>query len=87
MRWREFLKCFDDEEREDVIEYIDEISGGSVPLVMMARKKFVLVHAGIRNFDPKKELDEYDTEDFITEPADLDKRYITRTEHSSLDMC
>ncbi|MFR5028123.1 MAG: hypothetical protein ACLTDF_04530 [Coprococcus sp.] len=43
--------------------------------VMMARKKFVLVHAGIRNFDPKKELDEYDTEDFITEPADLDKTY------------
>jgi len=35
----------------------------------------VLVHAGIRNFDPKKELDEYDTEDFITEPADLDKTY------------
>lgn len=30
---------------------------------------------GIRNFDPKKELDEYDTEDFITEPADLDKTY------------
>ena len=69
----EFLQL-DDEEREDVIEYIDEISEEAFLEVMMARKKFVLVHAGIRNFDPKKELDEYDTEDFITE-------------HSSLDMC
>lgn len=70
----EFLQL-DDEEREDVIEYIDEISEEAFLEVMMARKKFVLVHAGIRNFDPKKELDEYDTEDFITEPADLDKTY------------
>ena len=42
---------------------------------MMAKKKFVLVHAGIKNFKQDKELDEYSTEDFVTEPADLDKTY------------
>lgn len=70
----EFVKL-DDDEREDIVDYIDEISEEAFLEVVMARRKFVLVHAGIRGFDPHKELDEYEVEDFVTEPADLDKTY------------
>ncbi len=71
---KEFIEL-DDDDREDVIDYIDEISEEAFLEVMMAKKKFVLVHAGIKNFKQDKELDEYSTEDFVTEPADLDKIY------------
>lgn len=64
-----------DDDREDVIDYLDEISEEGFLEVMMARKKYVLVHAGIRGFDEHRELDEYDVEDFITEPADMDRTY------------
>ncbi len=65
----------DDDDREDILDYLDEIAEEPFLEVMMARKKFVMVHAGIRKFDPKKELDEYSVEDFVTEAADLDKTY------------
>lgn len=64
-----------DDDREDVIDYIDEISEEAFLEVMMSRKKYVLVHAGIRNFEERKELDDYDIEDFVVEPADLDRTY------------
>lgn len=71
---REFVSL-DDDEREDIIDYIDEISEEAFLEVVMAKKHFVLVSAGIKNFDPEKALDDYDTADFITEPADMDRTY------------
>ena len=71
---KEFVEL-DDDDREDILDYLDEISEEAFLEVMMARKKYVMVHAGIRNFDPDKELDEYEAEDFTSEPADLDKTY------------
>lgn len=71
---KEFVELEDDD-REDILDYLDEISEEAFLEVMMARKKYVMVHAGIRNFDPDKELDEYEAEDFTSEPADLDKTY------------
>ena len=57
------------------MDYLDEISEDAFLEVMMARKKFVLVNAGIKGFKPDKALDDYDIEDFVTEPADLNKTY------------
>ena len=71
---KEFVELEDDD-REDILDYLDEISEEAFLEVMMARKKYVMVHAGIRNFDPDKELDDYEAEDFTSEPADLDKTY------------
>lgn len=65
----------DDDEREDIVDYIDEISEEAFLEVVMARKKFVLVHAGIKGFKPGKALDDYEAEAFVTEAADLDKTY------------
>lgn len=70
----EFVEL-DDDEREDIVDYLDEISEEAFLEVMMARKKFVLVNAGIKGFKADKVLDDYGIEDFVTEPADLDKTY------------
>lgn len=53
----------DEEDREWVVEYLEEF----VPYeeIEVGRKTFVLAHAGIDNYTKSKELDEYDTEDFI----------------------
>ena len=66
----EFVEL-DDDEREDIVDYLDEISEEAFLEVMMARKKFVLVNAGIKGFKADKVLDDYGIEDFVTEPADL----------------
>ena len=36
---------------------------------------YILVHAGIQNFDPSKELDEYNVSDFLWERLDYGRRY------------
>ena len=38
-------------------------------------KKYILVHAGIADFEESKELDEYTLLDFIYKRADYSKRY------------
>jgi serine/threonine protein phosphatase 1 len=70
----EFLEL-SEEDREDVLDYIEEISEEPFLEVMMAKKKFVMVNAGIKNFKPGKELDDYKIENFVTEVANLDKTY------------
>ena len=70
----EFVEL-DDDERDDIVDYLDEISEEAFLEVMMARKKFVLVNAGIKGFKADKVLDDYGIEDLVTEPADLDKTY------------
>lgn len=70
----EFVEL-DDDDREDIVDYIDEISEEAFLEARVAGKSFVLVHAGIRNFNEDKPLEDYDTEDFVTEAADLDRQY------------
>lgn len=38
-------------------------------------KLYILIHAGIDNFDPEKELDEYDPENFLWVRPDYEKNY------------
>ncbi|MCM1365605.1 MAG: metallophosphoesterase, partial [Ruminococcus sp.] len=70
----EAFLALSEEDRESVLDYLntefapyEEVEAGG--------RKFVLVHAGIRNFDESKALDEYDEEDFVLESADYDRTY------------
>ena len=61
------------QERVDVLDYLR----GAAPYEMLeeAGNLYVLVHAGIQDFDPMKELDEYDPTAFLWERTDYSRRY------------
>ena len=66
-------RALDDEMKEGVIDYLSDMT--LYEEVEVGGKTFVLVHAGIADFDPDAELDDYLPEDFISTPADLNARY------------
>lgn len=64
------------EQQQDIIDYLEDASvyeileheeNGQV-------RQFVLVHAGIKDFDEEKELDDYDFSDFIFQKTDYCRR-------------
>lgn len=61
------------EDRLDVIDYLE----CAYPYEMIEDNGmlYILVHAGIQNFDPNKELDEYNVSDFLWERLDYGRRY------------
>lgn len=67
------FRALDDEMREGVLDYLcdlalyEEVNAGG--------QTYVLVHAGIADFDPATDLDDYQPEDFIRHPADLNREY------------
>ena len=61
------------EEQQDILEYLE--NGLVYEVLEDKERRFVLVHAGIRNFNENKHLDEYDYLDFIYERPDYGKRY------------
>ena len=42
-------------------------------------KKYLLVHAGIADFEKGKDLDDYEPDAFYTEALDMDREYFSRT--------
>ena len=70
----EGFKALDDDMKEGVLEYLEDMS--LYEEVEAGGKKYLLVHAGIADFDPDTELDDYMPEDFIGEPLDLEQRLI-----------
>ena len=70
--FREFHRL-DPDAREAVLDYLDEF----VPYeeLVVNGKRYVLVHAGIQNFDPAKSLDSYDELDLIDGRCDYGRRY------------
>ena len=76
MKWgnvggQETVRSFcalDNEDREWIVEYLEEFT--PYEEVEVGGKTFVLAHAGIDGYCRSKELDEYDTEDFITHSPD-----------------
>ena len=62
-----------DEDRESIIDYLEEFE--PYEEIEAASRNFVLVHAGIKNFEDTKELDEYDESDFVFEKADYSVPY------------
>ena len=69
------FKELDEDMREGVLEYLSDMS--LYEEVEVSGKKFVLVHAGIADFDEDTPLDEYMPEDFISKPMDADRQYFS----------
>ena len=61
------------EERRDVLDFLECAS--AYALIENEDKLYILVHAGIRGFDPEKEMDAYSPFDFLWERTDYTKRY------------
>lgn len=69
----EEFQALDEEQREAVLEYLlefalyEEVSAGG--------RDFVLVHGGLMNFSPARDLEDYTPEELIFERADYGKPY------------
>ena len=59
--------------REGVLEYLSDMS--LYEEVEAGGKRYVLVGAGIADFDPDTDLEDYMPEDFISEALDPDRSY------------
>lgn len=68
----EFRKLSEDE-KEMVLEYLEEFS--LYEEVTVEGKNFVLVHAGIDNFSPEKDMEEYELYELIFNKPDYSKVY------------
>ena len=69
----EGFKALDSDMREGVIEYLEELS--LYEEVEVKGKKYLLVHAGIADFDADTPLDDYMPEDFFSESAEPTTSY------------
>lgn len=63
------------EERRDVLDFLE--CAPTYEMIEDNDKLYILVHAGIRNFDPEKEMDEYNPSDFLWERMDYTKQYFS----------
>jgi serine/threonine protein phosphatase 1 len=69
----EGFKALDADMREGVLEYLSDMS--LYEEVTVSGKNYVLLHAGIADFDEDTPLEDYMPEDFISEPLDPDRKY------------
>lgn len=71
------FRALDEEMKEGVLDYLVDMM--PYDIAEAGGKKYLLVHAGILNFEKGKDLDDYDAEDFYSEPLDMDKEYFGKT--------
>ena len=64
----------DDDMKEGVLDYLSDMAAYEIAETDDGRE-FLLVHAGIADFEHGKELDDYEPEAFYTEALDMDKQY------------
>jgi len=69
----EGFKALDDDMKEGILEYLADFS--LYEEVTVKGRKYLLLHAGIADFDPATPLEDYMPEDFIHEPLDLNRPY------------
>lgn len=69
---RDFLSLSSDE-KEGIIDYLSEFQ--CYEEVEAGGKAFVLTHAGIDNFEPDKDLEDYSEKDFVFATTDYSKVY------------
>ena len=67
----EGFKALDDEMREGVLDYLSDMA--LYEEVEVKGQKYLLVHAGIADFDEDLDLDDCMPEDFISEPLDFNR--------------
>lgn len=68
----EFAKLTE-EEKQDIIEYLEDFS--IFEEINVNDKDYLLVHAGLRNFEPDKPIDEYELSELVWERPDYEKKY------------
>ena len=64
----------DEDMKEGALDYLSDMPAYEIAVTDDGRE-FLLVHAGIANFEQGKEFDDYEPEDFYTEALDMDKEY------------
>ena len=64
----EGFRALDEEQREGVLDYLEEMT--LFEEVEIKGKQYLLLHAGIADFDPDADLYDYLPEDFFSEPLD-----------------
>lgn len=69
------FRSLDEDMKEGVLDYLADMMPYEIAEV--GDDKYLLVHAGIANFEKGKDLDDYDPEDFYTEPLDMNKQYFS----------
>ena len=69
----EDFKALDEEMREGVLDYLSEMS--LYEEIEVGEKTYVLVHAGIADFEENLELDDCMPEDFLSEEIDVERTY------------
>jgi serine/threonine protein phosphatase 1 len=66
-------RALDEDMKEGVIDYLCDMA--LYEEVSVGGKNYFLTHAGIADFDPDTDPEDYQPEDFTTESADLDGVY------------
>lgn len=69
---KQFMEL-DEEEREDLLDYMEEFL--LYAQVKAGRGRFVLVHAGLDNFSPERDLEDYHYSELIYHEPDYNKIY------------
>lgn len=69
---KEFHSC-DKETQKEIIEFISDFE--LYDEIEVCGKTFVLVHAGLANFDSEKELWEYELDELVWHRPDYDRKY------------
>ena len=70
----EDFKALDTDMREGVLEYLEDML--LYEELEVGKEKYILVHAGIADYDPNLPLENYMPEDFINEPIDVNYELI-----------
>ena len=65
------------EEKQDVIDFIKDFL--MYEEITVAGQDYLLVHAGLGNYSPEKDIDEYSLHDLVWTRADYDKQYFEDT--------
>ncbi len=71
------FRALDEDMREGVLDYLAEFT--LFEEIEVKGKEYVLAYAGIADFDPDAELDDYQPEDFFTPAAKGDRFFEDRT--------
>ncbi|MBQ9805174.1 MAG: metallophosphoesterase [Clostridia bacterium] len=70
----EAFRALDEEQREGVLEYLEEMT--LFEELEIGGREYVLVHAGIADYDPDTDLYDYEPEDFFSESIPVDRPLI-----------
>lgn len=71
------FRALDEDMKDGVLDYLADMM--PYEIAEAGGKKYLLVHAGIAGFEKGKDLDDYEPEDFYSEPLDMDKEYFGKT--------